>query len=112
MVSNSPTRERITIEIAVGILGISARAVQQMALRGQIPGAAKIGRRWTFDEKKLRGFVRQREEEAWQDASERPRLELSGGATSSTRSFRSKAKHIVSASKLTTLKLLRPQSKD
>lgn len=34
-----------------------------MAARGQIPGAAKIGRAWTFNERTLRDWIRQLEAE-------------------------------------------------
>lgn len=42
-------RDRGTIDEAVAILGVSDRTVRDLALRGEPPGAAKIGRRWTFD---------------------------------------------------------------
>jgi len=38
--------------------------VQEMALRGELPGAARIGGVWTFDPVKLAAFVKQREVEA------------------------------------------------
>jgi predicted DNA-binding transcriptional regulator AlpA len=34
-------------------LGVSVSMVYKMAARGQIPGTARIGRRWTFDPVKL-----------------------------------------------------------
>jgi hypothetical protein len=41
------TRERGDIEDAMAILGIrKKRTVAAMAARGEIPSAAKIGRRW------------------------------------------------------------------
>lgn len=61
--------ERITVEEASPILGLPARTIQQMAARGIIPGAAKFGRRWTFDERKLRAFIRGREEETQRTAN-------------------------------------------
>src|SRR5262245_23436314 len=97
----SKNPERVTIEAPVSILGLSARAIQQMASRAAIPGAAKFGRRWTFDERKLRGFVRQREEEQWQSGSERHRPERNGAVTSSIRNFRSKADRLGLASRPT-----------
>ncbi len=74
----SPTRERGTIEQAVAVLGISVRAVQSMAAAGQIPGAAKFGRRWTFDLGKLRRFVDEREFETWQLGNAKRHLDASG----------------------------------
>jgi hypothetical protein len=42
-------RERITIETAQPLIGLPIRTVQKMAAKGEIPGAAKMVRRWTFD---------------------------------------------------------------
>jgi hypothetical protein len=56
--------ERIRVSKASGILGVSVRALQDMAARGEVPSAAKIGRVWTFNEAALRRFVRQKEGEA------------------------------------------------
>jgi excisionase family DNA binding protein len=53
--------ERITIEAAAAILGVPLRNVYGLASKGELPGAAKIGKRWTFDEAKLRSWVRERE---------------------------------------------------
>lgn len=61
-------RERGTIDDAIGILGVSHRSVQDLAASGALPGAAKIGRRWTFDLAKLREYVEAREHEIWQRA--------------------------------------------
>ncbi|MFS8037712.1 helix-turn-helix domain-containing protein [Xanthobacter sp. AM11] len=52
--------ERIRVEKAASILGISSRAVQSMALRGELPGAAKIGGVWTFSETALRKWIEER----------------------------------------------------
>src|SRR5690349_999431 len=57
--------ERVTIDRASEILGTSPRTIQKMAQRGEITGAAKIGRLWTFNEDRLRSFVRQKERETW-----------------------------------------------
>lgn len=40
---------RIRLHEASALLGLSPRGAQAMAARGEIPGAAKIGRVWTFD---------------------------------------------------------------
>lgn len=45
--------ERIRADAVAAITGLSTRAVQSLALRGIIPGAARLGRRWTFDEEKV-----------------------------------------------------------
>jgi hypothetical protein len=63
--------ERGTIDAARAILGLPERSVQDLAARGQIPGAAKFGRRWTFDLEKLRRYVKQKERRQWQSAKHR-----------------------------------------
>ena len=63
------------------ILGSPLRTVQELSARGEIPGAAKLGRRWTFDIEKLRRLVRQRERETWQSGKHRP--DAFGAATPS-----------------------------
>jgi excisionase family DNA binding protein len=55
------TAEAIQTKAAAGILGISTRTLQMMAARGEIPGAALIGRRWTFNEEALRRWRRSKE---------------------------------------------------
>lgn len=52
--------ERIRVAKAASILGINSRTVQSMALRGELPGAAKIGGLWTFSESALRKWVQER----------------------------------------------------
>src|ERR1700674_1294785 len=64
-------RERLTIDDAVAILGLPVRTLQAMASRGRIPGAAKFGRRWTFDLRKLRQLVELREREVVARANDR-----------------------------------------
>ena len=54
--------ERIRTPRAASILGLSVRAVQNMAAQGKIPGAAKMGAIWTYDEVKLRNWIRELEE--------------------------------------------------
>lgn len=53
-------RERVRVDDAAAILGISGRTVQALAARGEIPGAAKIGGLWTFDEAALRLWIREK----------------------------------------------------
>ena len=64
--------ERGTVEEAAAILGLPQRTVQDLAARGEIAGAAKFGRRWTFDLQKLRRLVKQKELQTWQNARRRP----------------------------------------
>ena len=53
--------ERVRTKPASDILGISTGQLIKMAGQGNIPGAAKIGGTWTFDEQKLRKFINERE---------------------------------------------------
>jgi hypothetical protein len=64
--------ERGSTEKAAAILGLKSRKLQAMAQRGGIPGAAKLGRQWTFDLAKLRRFVDQQEKIACQESVKRP----------------------------------------
>ncbi|WP_394060680.1 helix-turn-helix domain-containing protein [Xanthobacter autotrophicus] len=54
--------ERIRAPKVASILGVQVRTVQAMALRGELPGAAKIGGLWTFDEAALRAWIREKEQ--------------------------------------------------
>lgn len=49
--------ERIRAHHAATILGVELRTVQALAARGELPGAAKIGGLWTFDESALRLWI-------------------------------------------------------
>jgi hypothetical protein len=69
--------ERVGVKVAAAILGLPPRTVQDLAARGELPGAAKFGRRWTFDLVKLRRFVKARERQTWQHARRRP--DVTGG---------------------------------
>lgn len=52
--------ERIRVAAAAAILGVEPRTVQALAARGDLPGAAKIGGLWTFDEAALRAWIKER----------------------------------------------------
>jgi hypothetical protein len=86
----TPPRERGTIEDAIAITGLNGRTVQAMAARGEIPGAGKMARRWTFDLSKLRHYVADRERETWQKSHEH-RGGVFGGVTVSGVGLRSEA---------------------
>lgn len=60
-------RERIRAIEASDILGVELRTVQAMAARGELPGAAKVGKLWTFDQKALKKFL-----PAFRESLERP----------------------------------------
>lgn len=84
-------RERVRVDDAAAILGISGRSVQALAARGEIPGAAKIGGLWTFDESALRLWIR---EKATCQIDPRRRNTRSGGETSSGLDSRSTERSI------------------
>ena len=52
---------RIQSRAAADMTGLSVRAIQDMAARGDVPGAAKLGSRWTFDYDRLRALIAERE---------------------------------------------------
>ena len=60
--------ERIQSQNVASILGITPRAVREMALRGDLPSAVLIGGRWTFDEKQVRTWLRVQELRHLRDA--------------------------------------------
>jgi hypothetical protein len=51
-----------------------------MARAGKLPGAARVGRDWTFDRDKLTAFIEQRESETCQQEG-RPRPVATGAVT-------------------------------
>jgi excisionase family DNA binding protein len=61
--------ERIKTAEAAPILGLSVRTVQAMAARAELPGAARIGQQWTFNEAKLREFIADKERETERKAA-------------------------------------------
>jgi excisionase family DNA binding protein len=64
LTDDSERPERVKVTEGARILGVSARTVQLLAIRGELPSAAQIGRLWTFNEKKLRQFIADKEREA------------------------------------------------
>lgn len=50
-------RERILTDEATRITGLCERTLQNLASKGEVWGAAKLGRRWTFDRNRLRAWV-------------------------------------------------------
>lgn len=70
--------ERGTAADAAAILGFKPRKLQAMSQRGKIPGAAKLGRLWTYDLAKLRSFVEQQEQAICQNEKTRPAVTGAG----------------------------------
>jgi helix-turn-helix protein len=85
--TRAENRERGITADAAAILGLKPRKLQAMAQRGEIPGAAKLGRLWTFDLAKLRRFVDQ-QEKACRDSA-KPRGAATGATGFSMPSFKS-----------------------
>ncbi|MGI3902682.1 MAG: tyrosine-type recombinase/integrase [Janthinobacterium lividum] len=82
--------ERIGRQDAAAIMGLPERTVTLLARRKEIPGAAILGRRWTFDEVALRAWIRSKEDEVWQDHGS-PRRAATGAARRSGVASRSRA---------------------
>jgi hypothetical protein len=76
--------ERGGIDDAVAILGLKKRTVESMALRGRLPGAAKLTNRWTFDLELLRTYVRDEVTRQWAENTQRHQQAASGVAIPST----------------------------
>ena len=73
MLITATKSDRIRIERAGQILGLSIRTVQKMSQCGELPGAALMGRRWTYNEDKLHGYVRNKERETCQQSQRQKR---------------------------------------
>jgi excisionase family DNA binding protein len=69
MVKPRPKPERIQTPQVAAILGVTTKTVQDMAARGELPTAARIGRRWTFNEDAIRNLVRAKERETQSTAA-------------------------------------------
>lgn len=77
--ATTPRRpERIKSAEAALIVGVSSRKILELAAKGEIPGVAKIGKLWTFDEKELREWVQARVDET--AAQHRRRSRFNGRA--------------------------------
>jgi excisionase family DNA binding protein len=59
---------RIQTAAAATMLGVSKRTVHGLAARGELPGAARIGKVWTFNVDKLAQFIAEREAECSKNA--------------------------------------------
>lgn len=69
--------ERVPIEEAELITGLRRRTLQDLSARGEIWGAAKLGRRWTYDRLRLRAWIKANE-----SAVERRKISTSATAFS------------------------------
>lgn len=90
-------QERIKMAQAVAITGENERTLQAAAARGAIPGATKPFKCWTFDEAKLRAWLKRQEAKPCHDDEIDPTRRTARPPTSTTaagsngRAFRSGA---------------------
>ncbi|WCT75935.1 helix-turn-helix domain-containing protein [Novosphingobium humi] len=61
--TGSTYTDRAGVDYVIKKTGLSRRTVQSMAARGLIPGAAKLGKLWTFDRSKLGKWISDKERE-------------------------------------------------
>lgn len=95
--------ERIRVQAAAAILGVTPRCVQALAARGEVPGACKIGKLWTFDEAALRNWIKERSTCPDQKRQGSP----SGAAMSYGRVLPLQARNSAKAAELALLRLRR-----
>lgn len=60
--------QRVRLADVARITTLSTRQVQKLAAAGQIPGAAKFGRIWTFDPIKIHAWINNQEASVCQAA--------------------------------------------
>jgi len=53
--------ERIRAAVVSEMTSLSVRTIQDLAIAGKLPGAAKLGGVWTFDPVRLRAWIIERE---------------------------------------------------
>lgn len=56
-----PEAERVRVAAAARITSLSPRKVQELAVAGRIPSAAKLGGVWRFDPARVRAWIREEE---------------------------------------------------
>jgi hypothetical protein len=83
--------ERGDIYDAMSVLGLKKRTVEALAARGDLPGAAKLANRWTFDLELLRAYVRDEVKRQWAENTRRLQRAVSGAAIRDTVGLGSKA---------------------
>lgn len=105
--------ERIRARDAADILGVSQRTVYKMAKDGELDGhgAAFYVGCWTFDETKLRAYVRMKEEETCAKNG-RPRQAATGAKTRSGLVLPSKVSKSGEAYRQAMSGLLRPATRN
>jgi hypothetical protein len=103
MARTTAAPERIRADAAALVLGVTTRCVQALAARGEVPGACKIGKLWTFDETALRNWIKERSTCPEQKRQGSP----SGAAMSYGRDLPLQARNSAKASELALQRLRR-----
>ena len=73
-------KERITTAQVAALTGLSLRTVQRMMATGEIPGAARLGKRLTANRRRVIEWIAQQEQEIRSCPS--TSVAMSGGASS------------------------------
>lgn len=68
--------ERIRIFQVMRKTGLTRRTVQNMAARGDIPGAAKLGHLWTFNRRAVERWITQQEQQCQKTSSSETELTM------------------------------------
>jgi hypothetical protein len=62
--------ERVRADAVSRMTSLSVRKVQELAVAGKLPGAAKLGGVWTFNALRVRAWIRERERVCLEQAGE------------------------------------------
>ena len=71
-------RSRVKTAQAVALLGVEPRTVRDMAMRGEIPGAAKLRGIWTFDLALLEQLIQENESTVQHNARQARNVSVGG----------------------------------
>jgi len=77
-----PGAERVRVAAVARITSLSPRKVQELAVVGRIPSAAKLGGVWTFDPARVRAWIREQERRCLASQEISTREVTSGGDVS------------------------------
>jgi len=74
--------ERVRVTAVARITSLSPRKVQELAVAGRIPSAAKLGGVWTFDPARVRAWIREQERRCLASPETSTSAAVSGGDVS------------------------------
>lgn len=74
--------ERIRASDVAKITSLSIRKVQELAVTGKMPGAAKLGGVWTFDPARVRRWIKEQEDACLESPETSTSEERHGGGAS------------------------------